>query len=294
MTLIEFLTNHTYLTVVIGVALAAASSAAVGTLIYLRRQAPLGDVVAHSALPGTLIAFIIGSSLVTDARSLPLLTAGALITGLLGAYLGHRIAKLTPITETTAMALIATVMFAGGMLLLGYIQQGNFAQKGGITSYLFGSAGQLTQADIILSAVIAALLFGTLAINWRAFQLTTFDRQFSATRGIKLATYDQLLFLLLAAATVAGMRAVGLLLIIGFTVIAPAAARQWCKTLRSTTVTAVAFACGAALFGSYLSIAVFALPTGPLVVLLLTLIFLFSIAFAPQRGLIAKALRGRL
>ncbi len=75
-----FLTQTTL--VLWGTVLLGITAGLVGTFAYLRRRALAGDVIAHAALPGLCLAFLI-----TQSRSMDVLLTGALITGVAGAIL---------------------------------------------------------------------------------------------------------------------------------------------------------------------------------------------------------------
>src|SRR5688572_7367604 len=74
--------QYNTLIVLVGTSLLGASAGLVGSFAVLRRQALMGDALAHAALPGICLAF-----LWRGERNLPLLLAGALVTGLAGVAL---------------------------------------------------------------------------------------------------------------------------------------------------------------------------------------------------------------
>ena len=58
MDLIEFFGNHTFRMVFLGTSVIGLVAGALGSFAYLRKQSLISDVVAHSALPGALLAFL--------------------------------------------------------------------------------------------------------------------------------------------------------------------------------------------------------------------------------------------
>jgi manganese/zinc/iron transport system permease protein len=72
-----------------------------------------------------------------------------------------------------------------------------------------------------------------------------------------------------------------------------AAARQWTDRLSRMIALAAAFGAAAGVGGALLSITESRLPTGPLIILTLTVIVVVSLAFGSARGLVWEWLRGR-
>jgi manganese/zinc/iron transport system permease protein len=96
------------------------------------------------------------------------------------------------------------------------------------------------------------------------------------------------LMLLLIAA---GLRAVGLVLILALLVTPAAAARFWTNRLPRLAALAAIIGAAGAYTGGAVSTALPNAPTGAAIVLILSAIFLFSLLFAPKRGAIAAVLR---
>lgn len=63
-------------------ALASINCALVGSYLILRKIAMMGDAIAHSTLPGIVLALLI-----TGSKNSPILVAGAGITGILVTFL---------------------------------------------------------------------------------------------------------------------------------------------------------------------------------------------------------------
>lgn len=107
--------------------------------------------------------------------------------------------------------------------------------------------------------------------------------------GFHPRVIDTAMFMTIALATVIGVKSVGLVLMVAFVVTPPAAARQWVQTVPAMVVLAGVFGAVGSGVGSYLSIALGNVPTGPVIVLVLFAIFLVSFLFAPKRSVIARA-----
>jgi manganese/zinc/iron transport system permease protein len=106
---------------------------------------------------------------------------------------------------------------------------------------------------------------------------------------------DAVLTLLLVIAIVIGLQTVGVVLMSAMIVAPAAAARQWSRRLAPMVVIAAAVGVVSGVAGSAASSLVPRLPTGPTIVVVLSVIVAGSIVFAPGRGLVGRAIRlGRL
>lgn len=279
----EFFTDHTYRMVFFGTSSIGLIAGTLGAFVYLRKQSLISDVIAHSALPGALGAFMIAVTIFnTDGRHMAVLLIGAVLAGTLSVGAANYIAAVSPIRLDTAMALTLTTFFGTGMLLMRTIGNGNYPGKGGVQDYLFGNASVITTADIITSVSIGLVAILIVVCCWKQFTARTFNAEHAQLLGIAGTGVDILLFTIVVVATVIGVKAVGLVLMVAFVVTPPAAARQWTRTLPTMVAASGAIGALGSGAGAYLSIAGGGLPTGPVVVLVLFACFALSMMIAPQ------------
>ena len=289
---IEFFGNHTFRMVFFGTSVIGLVAGTLGSFAYLRKQSLIGDVVAHSALPGALLVFLTSVVVLgVGGRNMLAVMVGAVATGTLSALFANSIAARTKIKIDTAMAISLTVFFGAGMLLLRIITNGPFAGKGGIDDYLFGNASVITIADLATSTAVGALALLLMLVFWKEFTLRTFDPVLSTMLGFRAGVIDTLMFTTIVIAIVIGVKAVGVVLMIAFVVTPPAAARQWTSTLPGLVALSGLFGAIGSGVGAYLSVALGNVPTGPLIVLTLFVIFLFSLLASPRRSVLTTALR---
>jgi manganese/zinc/iron transport system permease protein len=290
MDLIEFFSDHTYRMAFFGTATIGLVAGTLGAFAYLRKQSLISDVISHAALPGTLIAFLVAVALFgADGRNMALLIAGAVIVGTFAVLFANGVSALTKIRIDTAMAISLTMFFGIGMLLLRVISDGAYPGKGGIQDYLFGNASVITVADLTTSVLVGSLALLIMLVFWKEFAQRTFDPDHSTMLGFRAGVIDTLMFVTIVIATVIGVKAVGLVLMVAFVVTPPAASRQWTRTLPSMVALSGVFGMLGSGAGAYLSIALGKVPTGPLIVLTLFAIFLISILFSPKRSILLRA-----
>lgn len=292
----EFFTDHTYRMVAFGTALIGALAGALGSYTYVRKQSLSADLIAHSALPGTMVAFLV-SVLVfgTDGRSMVALIIGALIFGSAAVWLANRFTQgSVKINIDAAMAVVLASLFGVGLLLMNHISRGDYPGKGGITDYLFGNAATLTRADVATLVVVAALATLMVALFWKEFLIQSFDPKFAQTTGTKAWFVDGAMFTTITLAVVVGTKAVGLVLMVAFVITPPVIARQFVDKFGPMMVLAGGIGAGAGVLGSYLSVLLGKVPTGPVIVLLLFVLFLLSLFLSPKRSVLRQlAMRRR-
>lgn len=289
MSLVEFFGNHTYRMVFLGTAVIGLVAGALGTFAYLRKQSLISDVISHAALPGTLLAFLVAVGAGLDGRNMPGLILGAVLIGTLAVLAANGIARSSKIRIDTAMAITLTIFFGAGMLLMRIIANGAFPGKGGIQDYLFGNASVITIADLITSLAVGGVALTLMLVFWKEFSLRTFDPDHSSVLGFSARVIDTLMFATIAIATVIGVKAVGLVLMVAFVVTPPAAARQWTRTVGGMVALSAVFGAAGSGVGAYLSIVLGKVPTGPLIVLTLFAILLVSLLFSPRRSILTRA-----
>ena len=273
--------NYTLRTVALGTAVIGIVSGALGSFALLRKQSLLGDAISHAALPGVVLAFIL-----TRSRASLVLIIGAMITGWLATLLVISIVRYTRIKEDSALGLSLSIFFGFGLLLLTFTQRLADARQAGLDRFLFGQAAALVQRDVITMGLIGMLALATMIIFWKEFKLISFDAEFAASLGFPVQLLDVLLTTLLVIAVVIGLQAVGVILMSAMVVAPAAAARQWTNRLSYMVVFAALFGALSGIIGAVISSTGTGLSTGPVIVLVMSLIALISLLLAPNRGLV--------
>jgi ABC-3 protein len=85
---------------------------------------------------------------------------------------------------------------------------------------------------------------------------------------------------------VIGLKAVGLVLMVALAIAPPIAARQWTTRVGSMLLLSGLIGAFSAVVGSWLAVSIGRVPTGPMIVLVVTVIAFVSILFAPNRSLL--------
>ena len=284
-----FLTRFDYTLMIVtsGAALLGTVSGALGTYAVLRRQSLLGDVISHAALPGIAIAFLL-----TGSKTPLLLVLGAAIAGWLGALIILSIVRLTRIKYDSAFGLVLSTFFGFGMVLLSLIQRSGNANQAGLDDFIFGQAATILKRDVLTIGILGGIALIIMLIFWKELKLLIFDEGFAASIGLPIHALDILLTSLLVIAIVIGLQAVGAVLMSAMLVAPAVAARQWTDRLNLMVLLAACFGALAGVSGTIISSPI-RIPTGPTIILCATVMVGFSIAFAPNRGLLWKSIKQR-
>lgn len=273
--------DYTLRTVALGAAVIGIVAGALGAFAVLRRQSLVGDAMSHAALPGIAIAY-----LVTGEKSNVVLLTGAAIAGWLATLAVLGIVRTSRVKFDSALGLVLSVFFGFGLMLLTYIQRQPHASQAGLDKFLFGQAATMVQGEVRNMALVGAAALGILLALWKSFKLLSFDADFAATIGYPVRVLDVLLTTLIVVAIVIGLQGVGVILMSAMIVAPAAAARQWTNRLGIMVVLSALFGALAGVSGATISASEKHLPTGPVIVVCVSAIVLFSLCFAPNRGLL--------
>jgi manganese/zinc/iron transport system permease protein len=149
----------------------------------------------------------------------------------------------------------------------------------------------LVGSDLVTMAILGGVTLALMLLFWKEFKLLAFDADFLAAQGFPTRRLDVLLTTLLVVAIVIGLQTVGVVLMSALLVAPAAAARQWTDRLGPMVALAGAFGALSGLCGAIISSAVPRLPTGPTIILCITVVTVASLIAAPQRGIFASWLR---
>lgn len=272
--------------VLMGCVLLGISSGILGSFAFLRGRSLVGDALAHAALPGVCLVYLL-----TGSKSIGLFLIGAGIAGLLATYCITAISRHTRIKEDTSLALTLSVFFGIGIVLLTFIQHSASGNQSGLDKFLFGQAASLVSSDVITIMIVAAVLIIGTALLFKEFTLLSFDPGFGRGLGFPMGVLDGLLMLMLLMSVVIGLQAVGVVLVAAMLIAPAVTARYWTNKLGRMVVLSGIFGACSGVLGTLISTQQENLPTGPTIVLSATAFFLISLLFSPQRGVLARLLR---
>ena len=239
----------------------------------------MGDALSHAALPGLCLAFII-----TGSKNYFSLLFGALVSGVLGVLAIVFLVRHKRVNEDAAIGIVLSSFFGVGICLGSFIQNRAISEQAGLDRYIYGHAASMLRSDALAIAAVCALVLIFIFLFFKELRLICFDPDFARSTAWPVTAIDLLLMSAIVACTIVGLQAVGVVLIIALLIIPAAAARFWTDSLGVTVVLAAIVGALSSASGSAFSALVPKLPTGPLIVLIASCIFVASFVFRAQKG----------
>ncbi len=258
----------------VAAALIGVMCACLGAYVVLRRMAFIGDALAHTTLPGLVVAYLQGWSLF----------GGAVVAGLATAFGIGWLSRRQAVREDTAIGVLFTAMFSLGILLMSTTR--SFRD---LSHILFGNILGVSRGDLALIAAMALVVLGALFLFHKELELTSFDPTHAEVMGLRADRMRYGLLMLLALTVVVGIQAVGVVLTSALLVTPAAAASLLTDRLPRLMLIASVVAAGSGVAGLYLSY-YFNVSSGAAIVLSCTACF--GAAWALRAGRQALSSRG--
>ena len=235
-----------------------------GAYVITRGRAFMGDALAHSVLPGMVVAFLLGISPFFAA-----VPAGIVIALLMGT-----VSRRTGISEDTSIGIVFAGMFALGLVMLSRATSVNV----NIEDLLLGQVLGVTQTDVYVSVALTALVLIGLYTFHRQLVYTTFDEVGASVVGIKTNLIEYVLLALLALVIVIGIQAAGIVLVMAMLITPAATGYLLARRFVGVMIIGALVGAASAIVGLYLSFHA-DLPSGPSMALLATLMFTIAAVF---------------
>ena len=277
--------SYTNSVVLIGAVILGVTAGTLGAFAVLRERSLIGDALAHAALPGVAIAFI-----VTGAKDATSLAAGAAVACLVAAVLMVMIERTGRIRADAATGVVLAGFFSLGIVLLTYLSNFNNAGQAGLDKYLFGQAAGLLESDLEVMAILCVASLAAIAAFWRPLKTNLFDPSFAGAAGLPVRALELAMSAMLVIAVIVGIRTVGAILMVALLIVPTITARQLADRLAPVLVIA-GITGGLVGGGGALLSESSELPTGPVIVLVAFGIATLAILLAPRRGVVWRARR---
>lgn len=253
----------------------------VGVFLMLRRMSLSGDAMAHAILPGAAIGYLLAG------LSLPAMTFGGLVAGIVVAFAAGLVSRLTSLKEDASMAAFYLLSLALGVTLVSL--RGSNVD---LLHVLFGTVLALDDATLILLASITTVTLLALAVLYRPLVLECVDPAFLRSVS-RFGTPTHLAFLgLVVLNLVGGFQALGTLLAVGMMMLPAAASRFWTSDITRMMLLSAGIGILSGASGLALSFQA-ELPAGPAIILMAGAAYLLSLAFGREGGLLWLALPRR-
>ena len=301
--LLDFFTSPVMRAPTWGTLFMCIAASLMGVIVLLKKRSLLTEALSHATYPG-----IVGGALLFTLL-FPRGEAWLQIPFFLGAFASSYLAlkgiewfeKRRKVASDASLSFILSLFFGFGILLASGMQSVQPKTYQSLQMLLFGQSATMNDLHIAIYGALTLVVVLFITLSFRSLQATLFDRGFAASIGIKVPFFERILFWLLLFSLIVGMRCVGVVLMSGMAIAPAVAARQFSNRLKTIFYLAGLFGALSGLLGNILSIELslalsasgekISLPTGPMIVLMGTLIALLSLLFAPKKGLLFRLFR---
>ncbi|HEC17356.1 MAG TPA: zinc ABC transporter permease subunit ZnuB [Sedimenticola sp.] len=229
-----------------------------GAFVVWRRMAYFGDTLAHSALLGVALGFL----LEVNVNLAIILVCVALAMLLVALQHQRRLAS------DTLLGILSHGSLSLGLIVLAFMETLRIDLMG----YLFGDILSVTLTDICWIWVGGAVALLVLAWIWRPLLAMTVHEELARVEGVPVASVRLAFMLLIALVIAMAMKVVGILLITSLLIIPAATARWFANTPEQMALLAALAGCLAVGGGLFASLQ-WDLPAGPAVVVAAALLF---------------------
>lgn len=252
--------------VFIGTALIGISAALVGTFTFLQKKSLIGDAISHSILPGIVLAYMLSGQ-----RNTLILMSGAFAAGWLATQQISWLQRRTKLKSDAVVAVTLSIFFAAGLALLSYIQGRPDDGQAGLSDFLFGKIAALSLEDLYLFTIISVLITAVTFFRYRVMFSFAFNKEFMISKGFSLRWNDFILNSMTILVVAMGVQAVGVVLMSALLIIPVLTARMLTYKLRFLITLSLVFGTASSLIGSYISVLGKNIPTGPCIILVLSI-----------------------
>ncbi|WP_454905861.1 metal ABC transporter permease [Aggregatibacter sp.] len=232
--------------------------------LVLKGWSLMGDAISHAVLPGIVVAFWLG---------LPL-SIGAFVAGLTCSVGVGYLKENSRIKEDTAMGIVFSGMFALGIVLFTKIETDQH-----LTHILFGNLLGVSNAEMLQTLVISAVVFFVIFLRRKDFLLYCFDATQAKIVGLSPRLLHYSLLILLALTIVSAMQVVGVILVVAMLISPGITAFILSKRFDYMIAIALATSISTSLFGTIISYHIDG-ATGPCIILLQAAVFLTALVYS--------------
>jgi len=197
----------------------------IGIFVVLRRQALIGEGVAHLSFGGIALGLFLGLY--------PLDTA--LLMSVVGIFAISYLQRQRIVYSEMAIGILISFGLAFGAVLASL--SGGFGVD--LFSYLFGSILTISSDDLIVIGVLTVAVVAFVIVFFKELMHLTFDEQGTRLTGIPVFAFEIAFNLVLAFSVVVSIKIVGTLLISALLIIPAASAMQFSRSFKGTVLISV-------------------------------------------------------
>ncbi|SET54205.1 manganese/iron transport system permease protein/iron/zinc/copper transport system permease protein [Nitrosomonas marina] len=234
----------------------------VGVHVVLRGMSYVGHGLSHAAFGGAVIGFVFNFNFYIGAGAM----------GLFAALMINQLTKNRKIKSDAAIGIVTTAVFALGVAVIS--QQRNLNKS--LEAALFGNILGITDGDLIIIGLVAAVTLCIMFLFYRPLLFATFDGEAAQIFGIRTGALQLLFALLLTLSVIVAMNIVGVTMIAAALIMPAMTARMLTDRFSMMQLYSVLIGVMIGAGGMFLSY-FFNVASGATIVLFGALIFCFSV-----------------
>jgi len=244
----------------------------VGTYLVVQRISFLGSVVSHALLPGLAISNFLQAPL----------SAGAFLIGIFSTFITAWIGTQSKVKADAAMTITLSSFFALGIVLLSML-----GTQINLESLLFGDILTITPSDVWLILGVVLAVFTASKLFYKELLYFTFDPAGAEAVGLPVQVINFSLMAAITLTIVAGIQAVGVVLVVALMVTPASAAFLLVKELHWMMLLGSVLGALGSVIGMYASYYL-DVPSGPAIALIVFGFFLLALLFSPSQGIVTR------
>ena len=243
--------------------------------ITLKGWSLMGDAISHAVVPGVVIAYAI---------NIPF-AIGAFIFGFGATIAIGYIKSNTRLKEDAVIGIVFTGFFAFGLVIITKIPSNI-----DLFHILFGNVLGISKSDIIQTLISGIITFVIILLRRKDLLLFCFDPNHAKAIGLNTQMMYYTLLSVLALTIVAALQTAGIILVISMLVTPGSIGYLLSDRFDYMLIISVISSVFSCVFGTYVSYHL-DVSTGGSIVVLLTLLFVLAMIFAPKYGILVQQLR---
>ncbi len=181
--------------------------AILGIFILMRRMSFFSDGLAHAAILGLAIGFLLNLNILIFA----------LISSIIFALLIYFLERKTKIHTDALIGLIFVSALSLGLILM--------SQKPGyqpeLLNFLIGNVLTIDKSDLYLTIVFSLVILSIILSKFKKFFLVALDPVEAKLRGINVGLFEITLYIILGISVILGIKLVGIILVTAFLILPP-------------------------------------------------------------------------
>ena len=255
------------------VVLVAIPTALLSCFLVLRGWSLMGDAIAHSILPGVVLAYVF---------AIPYII-GAFVAGMFCAITTGYIKEHSRLKEDTVMGVVFSSMFGFGLVLMTKIESGVH-----LDHILFGDVLGVSWDDVLQVLVITLLVLAFMIVKGRDLLVYVFDHQHAKAVGLPVRFLHYGLLAILSLTIVAALKAVGMILVIAMLIAPGAIAFLLTSKFQTMTLLSLLISVTSSICGVFIS---FYIDSAPAPTIIMFLAATFIVVFSYQQWQLARITR---